>query len=111
MRLTAALAAAAILASAAVAWAEVAKPGRVYFFAPDGEGGWRALESEWDGRYLVFGLPNGGSFAVTAAEARHDGLLWAAAGGAALLALVLGGRAIVRRKKGKTPPEAPGTTE
>lgn len=80
-------------------------------FAPDGEGGWRALESEWDGRYLVFGLPNGGSFAVTAADARHDGLLWAAAGGAALLALVLGGRAIVRRKKGKTPPEAPGTTE
>ena len=80
-------------------------------FAPDGEGGWRALESEWDGRYLVFGLPNGGSFAVTAAEARHDGLLWAAAGGAALLALVLGGRAIVHRKKGKTPPEASGTTE
>ena len=80
-------------------------------FAPDGEGGWRALESEWDGRYLVFGLPNGGSFAVTAAEARHDGLLWAAAGGAALLALVLGGRAIARRKKDKAPPEAPGATE
>jgi len=37
MRLTAALAAAAILASAAVALAEVAKPGRVYFIAPDGE--------------------------------------------------------------------------
>ena len=53
----------------------------------------------------------GGSFAVTAADARHDGLLWAAAGGAALLALVLGGRAIVRRKKDKARPEAPGTTE
>ena len=85
--------------------------GGAAIFAPDDEGNWRALESEWDGRYLVFGLPNGGSFAVTAAEARHDGLLWAAAGGAALLALVLGGRAIVRRKKGKTPPEASGTTE
>jgi hypothetical protein len=70
-------------------------------FAPDGAGGWRALESEWDGRYLVFGLENGGSFAVMAAQQRHDGLVWAAAGGAALLLLVIGGRALARGKRKK----------
>ncbi len=69
---------------------------------PDGAGGWRTLESEWDGRYLVFRLDNGGSFAVTAAPAeRHDGLMWIAGGAAALLLAVLGGRALVRRKRAK----------
>lgn len=81
-------------------------------FAPDGSGGWRELESEWDGRYLVFGLENGGSFAVLAAQRQSGGLLWAAAGGAALLIAVLAGRAFVRRKK-KDPAQtdAPDTTE
>ncbi|MBQ3481990.1 MAG: hypothetical protein IJH48_06585 [Oscillospiraceae bacterium] len=75
-------------------------------FAPDGAGQWRALESEWDGRYLVFGLENGGSFAVMAAERQHDGLIWAAAGGAALLLLVLAGRGIARSRKKKARPNA-----
>ena len=68
-------------------------------FAPDGSGGWRELESEWDGRYLVFGLDNGGSFAVIAAEKHNSALLWAAAGGAALLLAVLAGRSYARRKR------------
>ena len=68
-------------------------------WVPDGTGLWRELESEWDGRYLVFGLENGGSFVVTAAEQRPDGLVWVAAGAAALLLLVLGGRALVRKRK------------
>ena len=67
--------------------------------APDGSGGWRELESEWDGRYLVFGLDNGGSFAVIAAEKHNSALLWAAAGGAALLLAVLAGRFYARRKR------------
>lgn len=69
--------------------------------APGPDGGWRALESEWDGRYLVFGLPNGGSFALIARPERPDTLLYAAAGGAALLALLLSGRAVLRRRKAK----------
>lgn len=70
-------------------------------YVPDNDGGWRELGSEWDGRYLVFGLENGGSFAVMKAETQHTGLIWAAAGVAALFALVLAGRALVRRKKKK----------
>ena len=70
-------------------------------YVPDGGGGWRAIDSEWDGRYLVFGLENGGSFAIMAAETQHTGLIWAAAGVAVLLALVLAGRALARRKKKK----------
>ena len=73
--------------------------GGAALFAPDGAGGWRAIESEWDGRYLVFGLESGGSFAAVAAKERGDALLWAAAGGAALLLAALAGRAILRRKK------------
>ena len=69
-------------------------------FVPDGEG-WRELDGEWDGHYLVFGLKNGGSFAVLAAAQKHAGLVWAAAGGAALLLAVLAGRAIVRKRRAK----------
>lgn len=71
-------------------------------FAQNGDGNWRALDSEWDGHYLVFGLENGGSFAVMKAETQHSGLIWAAAGGAALLALILAGRDLARRKAKKT---------
>ena len=73
--------------------------GGAEIFAPNGDGTWRELESEWDGRYLVFGLPDGGSFAVMAAQQRPDGLVWGAAGGAALLLMALGARSIRRRKR------------
>ena len=74
-------------------------------FAPTGDGQWRALDTEWDGRYLVFGLENGSSFAVMAEQQRPAPLIWAAAGGAALLVLVLVGRALARRKRKKTAAE------
>ena len=80
-------------------------------FARDAEGAWRELESEWDGRYLVFGLPNGGSFAVTARAQRPDPLIWVAGGGAALLALLLAGRAIARRGKKKKEAAAAVSTD
>ena len=70
------------------------------------DGEWRELESEWDGRYLVFGLTSGGSFAVTESEQRPDALMWAAAGGAALLLLLLLWRALRRaRRRKQAPPE------
>ena len=75
-------------------------------YARDAEGVWRELESEWDGRYLVFGLPNGGSFAVMGRSQRPDTLILAAAGGAALLLLLLLWRALRRgRRKKQAPPE------
>jgi len=77
-------------------------------FARGADGAWRELESEWDGRYLVFGLPSGGSFAVMAEPQRPDTLLFAAAGAAALLILLLVWRALRRRRQSKqAPPEAP----
>ena len=75
-------------------------------YARGADGAWRALESEWDGRYLVFGLPNGGSFAVMESPQRPDTLILAAAGGAALLILLLLWRALRRgRQRKQTPPE------
>ncbi|MBR0040008.1 MAG: hypothetical protein IJP64_01360 [Oscillospiraceae bacterium] len=77
-------------------------------YARGADGSWRELESEWDGRYLVFGLPNGGSFAVMAVQQRPDALLWAAGGAAALLIALLVWRALRRgRQKRQTPPETP----
>ena len=70
-------------------------------FVQDESGAWRELDSEWDGRYLVFGLPSGGSFAVMAREQRPDAAIWAAAGGAALLVLVLCVRGVSRRRRAK----------
>jgi len=63
------------------------------------DGGYTETQSEWDGRYLVFALPSGGSFAVSMQGERPDTLLLAAGGGAALLALLLGARAVSRRRK------------
>ena len=70
-------------------------------YARDAEGAWRELESEWDGRYLVFGLPSGGSFAVLERSRRPDALIWAAAGVAAALALLLVWRGLRRRRRNK----------
>ena len=77
----------------------------------DMDGNWRELESEWDGRYLVFGLDSGGSFAVMAAQQDHSGLIWAAAGGAALLAVVLAVRTIGRRRREKAESSADNTEQ
>lgn len=81
--------------------------GGARLLVPEG-GDWRELESRWDGRYLVFSLHNGGSFAVVAAPESHSPYLLAAALGAALLSLVLLVRALIRRrrrKKAATPAE------
>ena len=75
---------------------------------PDGDG-WRRAESVWDGRYLVFSLDNGGSFAVMAERESRASLLLPALGGAGLLALILLARGLGRRKK-KRAADAAGET-
>ena len=63
------------------------------------DGGYTEATSEWDGRYLVFALENGGSFAVTQRPERPDLRLYAALGATALLALLLIVRAASKRRK------------
>ena len=75
--------------------------GGVAVYAQEESGAWRELDSEWDGRYLVFGLPSGGSFAVMAREQQPDTTLFLAAGVAGLLALILIVRGVSRRRRAK----------
>ncbi len=70
-------------------------------YAPDEDGVWHELESEWDGRYLVFGLPNGGSFAAVARPEKPSAMIPLAAGGAGLLAVLLTVRGVRRKKRAK----------
>ena len=65
------------------------------------DGGFAGTDTEWDGRYLVFALKNGGSFLTVPESRRPDSLLYAALGGAALLALLLSARALRRRHKNR----------
>ena len=73
----------------------LSEPGEVYLLGEDGEA--ERMESRMDGQYIVFTMPNGGSFACVRAQAAERPWLWpAAGGGAALLALLW---ALARRKK------------
>ena len=77
--------------------------GNTTVYIRDDDGVWHEADCEWDGRYLVFGLPNGGSFTVMKVPERPSELIYAAGGGAALLALILIVRGVAkRRKKAKT---------
>ena len=67
---------------------------------PEGDG-WVEAQSRWDGRYLVFPLENGGSFAVVAEAESHSPLLLTAFAAAGVLALLLLVRGLVRRRKRK----------
>ena len=63
------------------------------------DGAWQKADSRWDGRYLVFSLENGGSFAVMAESESRSPLLFTALIGAALLCVLLLVRALVRRRR------------
>ena len=63
------------------------------------DGEWRELDAEWDGQYLVFELPNGGSFAVTEKPARAGYVRYAAIGGGVLAAALLAFALAKKRKK------------
>ena len=90
--------------------------GGAAIFVRGADGGYQETQSEWDGRYLVFALENGGTFAVSQRPDRPDTLLYAALGGAALLALLLGVRAVSKRRKARrsvpenVQPDAPEET-
>ena len=71
--------------------------GAVWLSAADG---WQRLEGERDGRYLVFTLPNGGSFAVEEAAHAASPYPLLLLGGGALLLLALALRAVGARRKG-----------
>ena len=63
------------------------------------DGGYAEAQSEWDGRYLVFALKNGGSFVAVPESGRPDTLLFVAAGAGGLLLALLILRAALRRRK------------
>ena len=65
------------------------------------DGGYAEAPSEWDGRYLVFALENGGSFAVSQQPERPDLRLFALIGGGALLVLLVVVRAASRRRRAR----------
>lgn len=69
----------------------------VSLFVSDNAGGWTELPASRDGRYVVFSLPNGGSFAVVQAEESSVPRL-AVIGGVAALLLVL---VLIRRRSRK----------
>lgn len=69
----------------------------VSLFVSDEAGGWTGLNAVRDGRYVVFSLPNGGSFAVVQAEESSVPRL-AVIGGMAALLLVL---VLLRRRSRK----------
>ena len=70
--------------------------GAVWLSAADG---WQRLEGERDGRYLVFTIPNGGSFAVEEAAHAASPYPLLLLGGGALLLLALALRAVGARRK------------
>lgn len=76
----------------------------VRLYEPDGAGGWREIPTTRDGRYLVFPLPNGGSFAVVQAETvTGNPRLWIAAA-AGLVVVLLAALRLKRRKKRRARP-------
>ena len=82
----------------------VSQPGEIYLSGPGGT--LERVSSRQDGQYLVFSMPNGGSFVCVRTASRTDLSPWIWGGGAAgaLAVLVL---ALSRRKKRKaeTAPE------
>ncbi len=71
----------------------------VRLYGPDTADGWREILASRDGRYVVFELPNGGSFAVVEAETLHSHRLLLFAGAAALLLILTLVVWRVRRKR------------
>ena len=68
------------------------------------DGSYTAAPSEWDGRYLVFGLENGGSFVVSQQPEQPDLRLFALIGGGALLVLLIVVRAASKRRRTRRKP-------
>ena len=62
-------------------------------------GGWNELPASRDGRYVVFELPNGGSFAVVQAEKLHSNRHALFLGAAALLLVLILTVLVVRRRR------------
>ena len=70
------------------------------------DGSWRKTASETIGSYLRFDLPEGAQFAV-APSARHPWQLWVLAGAVLVLLAALALLFQARRKKRRSPPQAP----
>ena len=69
------------------------------------DGSYAEVPGEWDGRYLVFALENGGSFAVSQQPGRPDLRLFALIGGGTLLVLLIVARAASKRRRSRRKPE------
>ena len=70
-------------------------------FVRGADGAYAEAQSEWDGRYLVFGLDNGGSFTVSQQPEQPDLRPLALIGGTGLLVLLIALRATLRRRKAR----------